>query len=352
MEKLTLVSTVKKKLSRLKVRPKTEPPTPEADTFAGQVLAGLRSFPKYLPSKFLYDSRGDALFQQITTLPEYYLTRCEEEILDTYKDKIAAVASRFAKFRLIELGPGDGHKTKILLEALVRQRCVFSYHPIDISANVLGLLEKSLSREFPGLPVAPLAADYMVALGEISRASHLPCIILFMGGNIGNFSKPQAAAFMETLAGQMRQGDMLLCGFDLKKDPAVIYHAYNDRQGVTRSFNFNLLRRINRELGADFNVDNFVHYPTYDPQSGEMKSYLIAARAHKVRTTRPQTEIVFGRWEPVHMEVSNKYSEEEIVRMCGGAGFSTEALLYDKKKYYVVTLLHKGERDGAPGKKQ
>lgn len=315
--------------------------TPE-QTFAADVIKGLSGNPKYLPSKYLYDSRGDEIFQQIMELPEYYLTRCEEEILRQNKNKLLEhIRQRGNNFHLAELGAGDGKKTKILLSHFLKAGATFSYLPVDISEHALNDLCSCLKKEFPRLKVRGIVADYAEAMERLSGLSAGPKLVLFMGGNIGNFSKEEAAALLSLLATKLNKGDMLLAGFDLKKDPAIIYHAYNDKRGVTRSFNFNLLRRINRELGGNFNPDLFVHYPTYDPVTGAMKSYLIAERAHQVYLEAAATTFSFDAWEPIFMEVSNKYSRDEIARICKAVGFETEETFYDRKGYYTNVLLSK-----------
>ena len=310
--------------------------------FIDAVVAGLSGHPKALPSKYLYDSRGDRLFQQITELPEYYLTRCEEQILRSGRDTLLRYVRGFARhFRLVELGAGDGKKTSILLSHFLKKGCDFEYMPADISAHVLQDLMETLTRAFPKLKIRALVKEYIMALEDVGRMASDPKLVLFLGGNIGNFSKDEAASFLTLLSGRLNPGDLLLTGFDLKKDPAMIYHAYNDRQGVTRSFTFNLLRRINRELDADFDPGNFIHYPTYDPQSGEMKSYLIAQRAHEVKIGATGTRITFAEWEPVFMEVSNKYSETEITALSERAGFEISEMLFDRDRFYVDVLFKK-----------
>lgn len=310
--------------------------------FADAVVCGLQSKPKWLPSKYLYDERGDGLFQRITQQPEYYITRCEEEILKTNREKLLAYARGFGKpFTLAELGAGDGKKTSILLSHFVKQGCRFTYMPVDNSTHVLEELRDNLSKKMPSLEVRPLRKEYISALHDIGRLSQEPALVLFLGGNIGNFSKEEASGFLQLLAGRLKNGDMLLTGFDLKKDPAMIYHAYNDRRGVTRAFTFNLLQRINRELGADFNAARFMHYPTYDPESGAMKSYLISETSQVVTIGATGTQVVFRAWEPMLMEVSNKYHEAEIMAMADRAGLEIRELLYDRRSLYVDAIFVK-----------
>jgi L-histidine N-alpha-methyltransferase len=320
----------------------TKENTGEAGSFAQDIRTGLSTYPKRLPSKYLYDTRGDQIFQQIMKLPEYYPTRCEEQILKNNKQDILETLFRTSRtFDLVELGAGDGKKTKILLSHFLQNKARFRYLPVDISAHALHGLSQSLRGEFPQLQVQTFAKDYFQALEDIGETGSVQKLVLFMGGNIGNFSKREAGNFMSMLAGKLKKGDLVLAGFDLKKDPAVIYHAYNDRQGVTRAFNFNLLERINRELDANFRTGNFIHYPTYDPLTGAMKSYLIAEKAHEVKIKKLDMTVTFNDWEPVYMEVSNKYDTNEIEKMAEGAGMRTEVLYFDDDRYYVNALLSK-----------
>jgi L-histidine Nalpha-methyltransferase len=316
--------------------------THASKTFEQDIISGLTSSPKSLPSKYLYDTRGDMLFQQIMDLPEYYLTRCEEEILRSIKEELLReVLARGRKFSLVELGAGDGTKTRLLLSHFLHMGADFRYMPVDISQHALNDLCSTLRAEYPSLAVQGFARDYFMALDDISASGDDLKLVLFMGGNIGNFSKEEATGFMRLLASRLNKGDLVLAGFDLKKDPSVIHRAYNDSQGVTRAFNFNLLRRINRELDADFDPDLFKHFPSYDPVNGAMKSYLVAEKPHTVNLRRPDTTISFAAWEPIFMEVSNKYTLAEVRRMASDAGLTTVETYMDKLGYYTNVLLSK-----------
>ncbi|MEQ9167590.1 MAG: L-histidine N(alpha)-methyltransferase, partial [Fulvivirga sp.] len=225
--------------------------------FATDVIEGLSSNPKRLPSKYFYDHKGDALFQQIMALDEYYLTRTEYTILDLYKAQILAHFQPDSKaFNLIEFGAGDGYKTKVLLRHFINKNADFRYMPIDISGNVLEQLETSLKAELPALNVTPVCNHYFKALEELKEEKERN-VILFLGSNIGNFTEEQADSFLKGLYDALKPDDILFIGFDLKKDPKVILDAYNDKQGVTAAFNFNLLDRINNEMGGNFNTSQF-----------------------------------------------------------------------------------------------
>lgn len=310
--------------------------------FARDVLDGLTSNPKFLSSKYFYDAKGDKLFQQIMDLPEYYLSRCEYSILKKYRSELFELFSEsdIKDFDLIELGAGDGTKTKLLLEHFSKRKSGFKYYPVDISENVLKQLVNSLQQELPDLQVKPIPKDYFSSLKEINAGNgSRKKIILFLGSNIGNFTEDTAICFLQELGNALNPGDNLLVGFDLKKDPNIIHKAYNDDSGVTKAFNLNLLERINRELKADFDPENFDHYAIYDPQSGNAKSYLLSRKDQKVNLL--DQNISFSAWEAIHVEISKKFDQEMIKRMAATAGFDIINNFYDDKNYYVDTLWRK-----------
>lgn len=308
-------------------------------TFAADILDGLTSTPKFLSSKYFYDERGDAIFQLIMKMPEYYPTDCEFEIFNMQQqdilDKISTGAERF---RLIEFGAGDGMKTKILLKHFVEQGAQFSYSPIDISGHVLKELKSSLATEIPDLQVAPLESEYFNALNSLPNNPSERKVVLFLGSNIGNFTGALADKFLAQLRMSLNKGDMVLIGMDLKKDPEIILRAYNDPTGITRSFNLNVLQRINNELGGEFDIDKFIHWPTYDPLTGEAKSYLVSAMDQDVYIAALDRSIHFGQWEPVHTELSQKYDLAMMSDMAEKAGFEITHNFFDCKHWYVDTL--------------
>jgi len=306
--------------------------------FAEDVQQGLTSNPKYLLSRYFYDAAGDRLFQKIMNLPEYYLTGCEFEIFQKHRDAIFRKLDQ-AAFDLIELGAGDGLKTQVLLQYFLNQNADFRYLPVDISGNVLDHLQQNLQERWPELPVTPVEGEYFSALQDIDRLSDRRKLVLFLGSNIGNMKQEQAADFLRQLRLRMHPGDCLLVGFDLKKDPGIIMAAYNDPQGVTREFNLNLLRRINRELGADFDLTAFRHYPVYNPLTGDMKSYLVSEKQQTVHIEAIELEIPFRKWEAIDMELSKKYDRNEIVWLAEYAGFEAEQWFFDEKEYFTDALL-------------
>ncbi|HXB93584.1 MAG TPA: L-histidine N(alpha)-methyltransferase [Puia sp.] len=305
--------------------------------FYKDVLDGLRAEHKYLSSKYFYDEAGDKLFQQIMACPEYYPTRCEMEILQHQSGKMARMFIKDSpNFDLVELGPGDASKSWFLLRELQREQGNFTYYPIDISSNVIGWLEDKLPVTLPGLRLRGLNGEYLEKMRQVDIYSPNRKIVLFMGANIGNMTIQQATQFCRQLRDHMRPGDLLLIGFDLKKHPRTILDAYNDRQGITRAFNLNLLLRINRELGGDFNPDQFEHYPVYDPGTGTCKSYLISRTAQEVHLG--DHVIVFRENEPLYMEISQKYTLEEAMLMAEQSGFEPVHSFFDSKKWFADLL--------------
>ncbi|MFL6373110.1 MAG: L-histidine N(alpha)-methyltransferase, partial [Pyrinomonadaceae bacterium] len=220
-------------------------PTPELSQFAEDVLAGLSAKPKYLSSKYFYDDHGSRLFQEIMKLPEYYLTGCEMQIFESQTSAIhEAFANGDGKFDLIELGAGDGTKTAVLIDHFLEQNADIRYSPIDISREALDELTTTFTTKFPGLRMQALNGDYFQMLRSLRDLSERRKVILFLGSNIGNFSRQQAVSFFRSLRAVMSDDDLLFVGFDLQKDPHVIAAAYDDKEGVTAKFNLNLLARI------------------------------------------------------------------------------------------------------------
>ncbi|MDN4166435.1 L-histidine N(alpha)-methyltransferase [Cytophagales bacterium LB-30] len=305
--------------------------------FAEEVRKGLSAHPKYLPSRYFYDAVGDALFQQIMNMPEYYLTRSEFHVLSGQKEAIAR-AWAHSSFDLIELGAGDGYKTKVLLRHFLDKQMDFRYLPIDISANVLQILEQSLQEELPELRMLTIEDEYFQALSHLSNYSERPKLILFMGSNIGNFTPEEATDFMGQLSASMRQGDGLLIGFDLKKSPHQILAAYNDAGGITRNFNLNLLKRINRELGGDFALDQFEHFPIYDPELGAAKSYLVSKQEQEVYIEALDEAFAFERAESIYTEISQKFSLQDIKTMAERHGFEVKGQFFDEQRWFVDSL--------------
>ena len=305
--------------------------------FALDVLVGLSAAPKRIASRYFYDDTGSDLFRRITELPEYYLTACEAEIFQTHKDELAQLLT-WGPFNLVEMGPGDGRKTRILLGALLRANLDFHYVPIDISESAVRGLTASLHDAFPALEVRGLVSEYFAGIRWLLQMKGRATLVLFSGSNIGNFNQPEASVFLRSLWNSLDDGDRVLIGFDLKKDIDLMLRAYNDREGVTRDFNLNLLRRINHELGGNFDLGRFRFYSTYSVFSGSMNSYLVSLEQQNVFIEAIGQTFTFMPWEPIQTEYSYKYLESDIARLAAETGFTVERQFYDERRYFTDSL--------------
>jgi L-histidine N-alpha-methyltransferase len=306
---------------------------------ARDTLQGLSSNPKYLLPRYFYDDRGSQIFQEIMKMPEYYLTDCEVEIFFDQKDKIAcAIAERNATVDIIEFGCGDGFKTKIILEHLVKNGMQFNFMPIDISAHAVDNLVENMKEALPGLSVQAKIGDYFYMMEEINRSSTNRKIILFLGANIGNYSPDEAERFLHKIENLTEKGDKLLIGFDLIKSPEIIYNAYSDPHGHTKNFNLNHLERLNVELGARFDLDKFEHHTVYNPMDGSVKSYLVSVQKQTVHIESLKRDIHFAPWEPIFMELSQKYNPTNIEQLARKHGFKVLQNFRDNRNYFVDSL--------------
>ncbi|MCX8534133.1 L-histidine N(alpha)-methyltransferase [Chryseobacterium luquanense] len=307
------------------------------DNFRSDVVEGLKKTPKKLKSKYFYDKAGDELFLDIMKMPEYYLTDCE---LDIFKNKTKELADTILvneePFDLIELGAGDAMKSSYLLEHLVKQNLEFTYMPIDISGNILSVLNEKFSDRFPSLDIITLEGDYFEMLDKATSISNRRRVVLFLGGNIGNMDLDESYHFCRELKRKLNHGDLLLIGFDLKKNPHTILKAYNDPAGITSSFNLNLLIRMNRELEADFDVLNFQHYQTYDPISGACKSYLVSLTEQNVHIGNQIFR--FDENELIDMEISQKFSQDDISKLARDSKFHIIDEIADSKNWFVDSI--------------
>jgi L-histidine Nalpha-methyltransferase len=315
-------------------------------SFRRDVIRGLSAWQKSLEPKYFYDAAGDKLFQQIMEQPEYYPTSSEREILIEQSDEILATCLSFNRhFDIVELGAGDASKSVHLLQKALERHISHRYHPIDISENVISYLEETLPARLPGMHIEGYTGEYFHMLEQLNKDCKGPKLVLFLGATIGNMLPEEATYFCKELHTYLKEGDLLLIGFDLKKDPATILSAYNDAAGITKAFNLNLLHRINRELGGNFRVDQFSHYPVYDPGTGACKSYLISKADQNVSIDGGVT-FSFAKDEAIYMEVSQKYDLKQIVQMAQHTGFAPVAHFFDRQRLYVDTLWavssHKG----------
>lgn len=298
------------------------------------VLHGLSASPKTLPSKYFYDEEGSRLFQRITELEEYYPTNCELEVLERHQGTISRLVEGVS-FNLIELGVGDGHKTKRIIRRFLEDGRSFSFVPIDIAEPVILTLTEGMDEEFPDLEIRGIVSDYFDGLSWLSRLESRMNLVLFLGSNIGNFHRTEALTFLRTLWNALNDGDLVLIGFDLKKKIVRMTKAYNDELGITRDFNLNLLKRINRELGGDFQLDKFEYYSTYDVSTGAMESYLVSLERQTVHIETIGQSFLFDPFEPIHTEYSYKYLESDIDRLAEATGFATELKLCDSRNWFL-----------------
>lgn len=306
----------------------------KSKAFYQDVIRGLAETPKRLPSKYFYDKTGDGLFEEIMDSPDYYLTRCEMEIFTSQAKQIVdSITAQDADFELIELGPGNCAKSIHLLQALIAANKSFSYIPVDISENVISALQLFLPNNLPGLAFSGVTGDYFDALSVDNSLPGIRKVVMCLGSNIGNMTIEEGNAFCKKLRNHLQPGDQCIIGFDLIKHPAVIKRAYDDRDGLTKAFNLNLLTRINRELDADFNVDQFDHYCSYDPLTGAAKSYLVSLSDMMVNISG--SKIPFERDECIWMEISQKYTQDQIRQMAIDNGFTHTTQFPDARSWFM-----------------
>ncbi|TYB40534.1 L-histidine N(alpha)-methyltransferase [Micromonospora sp. AP08] len=295
------------------------------------VRAGLTATPKWLPPKWFYDARGSALFEEITRLPEYYPTRAERAVLAAHADDIAAVTG--AK-TLIELGSGSSEKTRLLLDAFTRHGDLGTFVPLDVSVSALRQSTAQIAAAYPGLRVRGIVGDFTRHLDRLPTGGRR--LVLFLGGTIGNLLPAERAEFLTAMRAALERGDWLLIGTDLVKDPSVIVPAYDDAAGVTAEFNRNVLRVINRELGADFDPAAFRHVAVWDPEHEWIEMRLRAE--HPARVHVLDLEVGFAAGEELRTEVSAKFRPEGIARELAAAGFVQQEFWTDPDGLFGVSL--------------
>ena len=297
-------------------------------SFREDVIAGLSLPRKALPPKYFYDAAGSRLFERICRLPEYYVTRAE---LSLTRKNLSSI-TRFAGTgcELIEYGSGESLKTRLLIRALRPS----AYLPIDISRSALDLAVAKMKKEFPWLPVVPVVGDFSRPLRIPATSARSKRVVYFPGSTIGNLTPDEAHAF---LAMNRAQAAKMLVGVDLRKDANVLHAAYNDSRGVTAAFNLNLLKRMNRELGADFDLGRFAHYAFYDPSLGRIEMHLVSLARQSVRIGADRFSFDVG--ESIHTENSYKYSIEGFAALAGRAGFTLQKTWTDAKGLFALHAL-------------
>jgi len=310
--------------------------------FAKDIRRGLSADPKFLFPKYLYDELGSRLFEAICEIPEYYLTRAEDEILTTHAEEIVATLPECDT--LIELGSGSAEKTRKIIEALIRQRGNLLFVPVDISTSALADSSHALLDSYPQLRIESYAADYFQALDALRLPADKPVLVLFLGSNIGNFEPEDALNFMRAIRRVLRRGDALLLGADLKKDRATLESAYDDPLGVTRSFIVNELERINRELGANFDLWAFGLRSFYNQSAGRVEVYLESLRTQEVEVGGLQMTVQFKAGERIHVENAYKFDLDGLGRLGNQSGFDLKHTWLDKKERFSSNLFRAADR--------
>ncbi len=310
--------------------------------FADDVRHGLTASPKALPPKYFYDKLGSFLFEAICELPEYYVTRAEREILDASAAEM--VGSIDAPLRLLELGSGSSTKTRLLIEAILERQETLEYVPIDISRTVLEESARGLLERYPRLSVRAVCADYERALDFIAANGGGPgngraTLAVFLGSSIGNLDGDEAAALLERIAGVLKAGDGLLLGADLKKGEEVLVPAYDDALGVTAAFNLNVLARINRELGGEFDLRRFEHRATWNEADGRIELHAVSRERQSVPVKALGLEIELEAGEMIHTESSYKYTPDQLEELARRGGLELRRAWYDPRRRFSVNLL-------------
>jgi L-histidine N-alpha-methyltransferase len=297
------------------------------------VRDGLTASPKTLPPKWFYDERGSALFEEITGLEEYYPTRREREILRARAGEVAAATGALT---LLELGAGSGEKTRLLLDALTAAGPLRAYVPVDVSGDFLAAAADRIARDYPGLTVRPVVADYEQHLHLLPAGPRR--LLVFLGGTIGNFAPGERISFLSGVRATMDDGDALLLGADLVKDPGRLVRAYDDARGVTAEFNRNVLRVINRRLGADFVPEAFEHVAVWDPHNEWIEMRLRSLADQAVRIDGLDLSVGFAEGEEVRTEISAKFRPERLEAELGAAGLVLDTLWTDDAGDFSLSL--------------
>lgn len=305
------------------------------DTTALAVRVGLSASPKWLPAKLFYDEIGSALFEQITELPEYYLTRTERSIFEGFAPEILQAAG--PALTLVELGAGTATKTCILIEELLRRQPRALFYPIDVSSSALQEAVTQLGRQFPQLRVNPIIADYTGGVEALNRISGRK-LVLYIGSSIGNFEPDQSVHILRRIRRTLRAGDALLLGADFAKSPKILIPAYDDPQGVTAAFNKNILARLNREVDANFDLEAFRHVALWSRSCSRMEMYLESTVAQEVFVPALDMDIRFAQGERIHTENSYKYTPKMIETILRESGFKLERSWCDRQKWFGVHL--------------
>jgi L-histidine N-alpha-methyltransferase len=307
---------------------------------AADVRRGLLALPKTLPPYLFYDDEGSALYERITELPEYYLTRAERKIFESHAKEMVALAAAGTErpLQIVELGAGSASKTQVLLRAVVERQGSCSYIPIDVSAAAIHEARRRLRAVLPEVSFSPLVTTHDQALLDLRRDAAPPCLVLFIGSSIGNFEDEEASAILRGLRDALGEGTSLLLGTDLRKSPEVLVRAYDDAAGVTAAFNKNLLRRINRELGGHFDLERFRHVARWNEAASRIEMHLESTVMQEVAIDLLDLCPRFEAGETIHTESSIKYDMPRVRALLDAAGFRVETTFHDAERRFAVHL--------------
>ena len=308
----------------------------QKEQFAIDVLTGLAATPKSLSSKYFYDDAGSEIFKRITQHHDYYPTRTEVEIIREMNAVLPRIIDE-KEIDIIELGAGDGHKSQLIIQGFLDAGHIVNFYPIDISGKAMDMLESNIDKH-ENLNIHGVVAEYFKGLRLVREKSTNRQLVLFLGSNIGNFDRVQNQGFLRKLWMSMNASDYVLLGFDLKKDVGILTAAYNDSGGHTRDFNLNILKRINSELGGEFDINKFQHLGVYSPILGAMESYLVATENQDVFISTLERSFHFEAYEPIHLEYSFKFLESDIDFLSKKTGFDTLRHFTDPKEYFIDSL--------------
>jgi L-histidine Nalpha-methyltransferase len=309
-----------------------------SDKIASSVYEGLLSNQKWLPSWLFYDSAGSRLFDKITEIPEYYVTRTERGILAERATEIIKRAAGEHALRLVELGAGSAEKTRLLLNAAVERQDTVFYEPVDVSASALVEAQIRIEEEIPGVLVCPRVEDYTQDLELDATLPTERRLVLYIGSSIGNFEPGESLMLLERVRASLEPGDCILLGVDQVKEESVLHAAYDDEAGVTAAFNKNMLVRLNRELDADFKTEAFDHLALWNPIASRMEMHLVSKKEQEVWLPSIDLRVKFRQGESIHTENSYKYRKGDAEAVLTRAGFAPEATWTDERGWFAVCL--------------
>lgn len=304
----------------------------QQSSFAEDTRRGLTAAPKFMRPKYFYDALGSQLFEAICQLPEYYLTRAETEVFENHAKEI--VARLESPISVVELGSGSSAKTRLLIEALLARQGQLHYQPVDISESILEQSAAQLLGDYPSLRITGLVTDYTRGLGRIARREGERTLVLFLGSNIGNYTLEEAEALLRSFRAALKPGDGLLVGADLKKSAAILEPAYDDALGVTAAFNLNLLVRMNRELGANFDPKRFRHRAVYNETIGRVEIHIVSLEKQTVALPEIGLNLELAAGEAIHTENSYKYDMPQLAALAEQTGFRSDKSWFDQRSWY------------------